>query len=71
MLYGTFAAAEVAYFVYIYAKVDREKYQQVTSHTRSAYLAGSFLAGVLGQVLVSTEIMDIRQLNYISLAGGN
>ncbi|KAH1027329.1 hypothetical protein HUJ05_000859 [Dendroctonus ponderosae] len=41
--------------------------EQVTSHTRAALLAGRSISGILGQVLISLEIMDYRQLNYISL----
>ncbi|XP_036328965.1 thiamine transporter 1-like [Rhagoletis pomonella] len=66
VLYGTFMATEVAYYTYIYAKVDKERYQIVTGHTRSAILCGKFLGGVVAQVLVSTEVMDYRGLNYIS-----
>lgn len=60
-------AAEVAYYTYIYAKVERDKYQLVTSQTRSAILAGRFLGSVIGQVMISTAVMDYRQLNYLSL----
>ncbi|XP_055536529.1 reduced folate transporter-like isoform X3 [Wyeomyia smithii] len=60
-------AAEVAYYTYIYAKIDRDKYQQVTGNTRAAVLSGRFLASVIGQALVSTKAMDLRQLNYITL----
>ncbi|XP_053686826.1 folate-like transporter 3 [Sabethes cyaneus] len=67
VLYGTYMAAEVAYYTYIYAKIDRDKYQQVTGNTRAAVLSGRFLASVIGQALVSTEAMDLRQLNYITL----
>lgn len=62
-------ACEVAYYTYIYAKVDKDYYQQVTSHTRAAILAGRAFSGILGQVLVSFNIMDYRQLNYISFGG--
>ncbi|XP_034472796.1 thiamine transporter 1 [Drosophila innubila] len=68
MFYGTFMAAEVAYYTYIYAKVDRERYQVVTGHTRAAILAGKFLGGVLAQLLVSSDAMGFRELHYISLA---
>lgn len=68
IFYGTFMAAEVAYYTYIYAKVDRERYQVVTGHTRAAILAGKFLGGVLAQVLVSSDAMDFRELHFISLA---
>ncbi|ERL94559.1 hypothetical protein D910_11836, partial [Dendroctonus ponderosae] len=67
VFYGAFMACEVAYYTYIYAKVDKDYYQQVTSHTRAALLAGRSISGILGQVLISLEIMDYRQLNYISL----
>lgn len=67
LFYGFFMAAEVAYYTYMYAKVDKDKYQKVTGHARAAILSGKFLASVLAQVLYSFNIMDIRQLNYISL----
>lgn len=59
-------ATEVAYYTYIYAKVDKQHYLKVTSHTRAAILTGRFVASSLGQVLVSTETMDYRQLNFIT-----
>ncbi|XP_065076296.1 thiamine transporter 1-like [Ochlerotatus camptorhynchus] len=67
VLYGMYMAAEVAYYTYIYAKISRDKYQQVTGNTRAAILSGRFLASVLGQALVSTGAMDLRELNYITL----
>ncbi|XP_055602734.1 thiamine transporter 1-like isoform X2 [Uranotaenia lowii] len=66
-LYGTYMATEVAYYTYIYAKINRDKYQQVTGNTRAAILSGRFLASVIGQALVSTQAMDLRQLNYITV----
>lgn len=67
--YGTYMASEVAYYTYMYAKVDRSKYQRVTGHARSAILSGRFLSAVLGQVLITTQLFDLRQLNYISFGG--
>ncbi|XP_066143387.1 thiamine transporter 1-like [Euwallacea fornicatus] len=64
--YGAFAACEVAYFTYIYAKVDKEYYPQVTSYTRAAILGGRAISGILGQILISVHAMDYRQLNYIT-----
>lgn len=66
--YGLFMACEVAYYTYIYAKVKRDKYQQVTGHTRSAILAGRFIGSVIAQILVSLNLMNYRDLNYLSLA---
>nr|CAD7462948.1 unnamed protein product [Timema tahoe] len=67
VLYGLFIATEVAYFTYMYAIVDREHYQQVTSHTRTAYLLGRSISGVLAQLFMSTNVMDSHQLNYLTL----
>lgn len=67
ILFGIVSSTEVAYFTYIYAKVDREHYPKVTSYTHSAFLAGKFFAGLLGQILVELEAMNYHQLNYISL----
>ncbi|KAH8412169.1 hypothetical protein KR009_000271 [Drosophila setifemur] len=68
VFFGTFTAAEVAYYTYIYAKVDKERYQIVTGHTRAAILSGKFLGGLLAQVLVSTDSMSFRNLHYITVA---
>jgi thiamine transporter 2/3 len=62
-------ASEVSYYTYMYAKVSRDKYQKVTGHARSAILSGRFLASVIAQVLISFDIMDFRDLNYLSLGG--
>lgn len=51
---------------YMYAKVDKNKYQQVTAHTRSAILVGKFLSALLAQLLYSYNVMNVRELNYIS-----
>ncbi|SPP82099.1 thiamine transporter 1 [Drosophila guanche] len=67
LFYGFFTAAEVAYYTYIYAKVDKERYQIVTGHTRAAILSGKFLGGLVAQVLVSTDTMNYGELYYISL----
>lgn len=64
--YGTYIAAEVAYYTYIYAKVDKEHYLTVTSHTRAAILCGKFLSGTMGQTLLYTKTMDLRQLHIFT-----
>ncbi|XP_067626142.1 thiamine transporter 1 isoform X2 [Eurosta solidaginis] len=66
VFYGTFMASEVAYYTYIYAKVDKERYQIVTGHTRSAILCGRFLAGVLAQIFVSSDTVNYKGLHYFS-----
>ena len=66
-MFGVCTATEVAYYTYIYAKVSADKYKQVSSYTRSAYLFGRFACGILSQILISYHILDYGQLNYISL----
>ncbi|KAI8129812.1 Folate transporter 1 [Lucilia cuprina] len=66
--YGTYMAAEVAYYTYIYAKVDKKHYPKVTSHTRAAMFAGKLVASISSQLLLTFNVMDYRDLNYITLA---
>ncbi|XP_023218399.1 thiamine transporter 1-like [Centruroides sculpturatus] len=66
-VYGIGTASEIAYYTYIYSMVSGETYQKVTSYTRAAFLVGRFFTGVSSQILISTSLMNYRQLNYISL----
>ncbi|KAJ8982528.1 hypothetical protein NQ317_018569 [Molorchus minor] len=68
VFYGTFYGAEVAYYTYIYAKVDKDYFQQVSSHTRAAILAGRAISGILAQLLISLSLMNYRDLNYITFS---
>ncbi|KAF6203517.1 hypothetical protein GE061_001848 [Apolygus lucorum] len=54
VLYGLFSVCEVAYYTYIYAKVDKSHYQEVTGYTRAAYLVGRAVSGLISQTLVSS-----------------
>ncbi|XP_058811529.1 folate transporter 1-like [Topomyia yanbarensis] len=67
VFYGTYMAAEIAYWTYIYAKVDRKHYQKVTSHIRSATQAGRFLAATTSQTVIYYGVTDYLGLNYIAL----
>lgn len=64
--FGLFMACEVAYYTYIYAKVEKSKYQLVTGHTRSAILVGRFLGAALAQFLISFKLADYKDLVYLS-----
>lgn len=66
--YGTYMATEVAYYTYMYAKVDKANYIKVTSYTRVAMLIGKLIASISGQALIYFSLMDYRDLNYITLA---
>ncbi|XP_030374802.1 folate transporter 1-like isoform X3 [Scaptodrosophila lebanonensis] len=68
VFYGFYQAAEVAYYSYIYAKVDKKYYPIVTSHTRAAMFAGKLVAGLSAQALIMWKLMNYRGLVYISMA---
>lgn len=69
VFYGTMGSTEVAYYTYIYAKVDPQYFQQVTSYMRGSVLSGRFLSSVVSQVFLIEHIMDVSQLNYLTLVG--
>lgn len=71
VFYGVYLATEVSYYTYIYAKVERDRYETVTAHTRSAVFIGRFIGGVSGQILVFTHLMNYKQLNYLTLGSKN
>ncbi|XP_014475852.1 PREDICTED: thiamine transporter 1-like [Dinoponera quadriceps] len=68
LFYGLFLSAEVAYYTYIYAKVDKKHYQEVTGHTKAASLFGRSMSGVVAQLTASFDLLDYHQLNYITIA---
>ncbi|XP_073972041.1 folate transporter 1-like isoform X2 [Rhodnius prolixus] len=68
VLYGLFMSCEVAYYTYIYAKVDKVHYQEVSGHTRAAYLVGRAVSGVVSQILVLTNF-SYYILNFFTLGG--
>ncbi len=65
--YGVATATEIAYFSYIYMAVSDVHYKKVTSYVRAVRLFGQSMAGLLGQLLVSLDLLDYLALNYISL----
>lgn len=67
--YGLFFSTEVAYYTYIYAKVDRKHYQEVTGHTKAATLFGRSMSGIVAQLTASFNLLDYHQLNYLTLSG--
>ncbi|OXA38671.1 Folate-like transporter 2 [Folsomia candida] len=62
------AATEVAYFTYMYSITDRSDYKRVTAYCHSAVSLGQFLSGLSNQLLLTSyKILDLPQLNYLSL----
>lgn len=68
IFYSLYATCEVAYFAYIYAKVSKEYFLSVSSHTRAALLIGRFTSGLSSQLLFHFELLDIHSLNYLTLS---
>lgn len=68
VFYALYMNCEVAYYAYIYAKVSKDHFKAVSSHTRAALLAGRFTSGILSQVLRYLQLMDIHTLNYLTLS---
>ena len=64
--YGLAGATEIAYYSYIYAMVDVQHFQKVSSYTRAVTLFGRGVSGILGQILFSTNTANYLDLNYIS-----
>lgn len=62
-------ASEIAYSTYMYASCQKNAYQKVTSYTRIALQAGRLLSSSLSQLLISCNILNFHELNYLSLAG--
>ncbi|EDW84163.2 uncharacterized protein Dwil_GK13289 [Drosophila willistoni] len=68
VFYGFYQAAEVAYYTYIYAKVDKQYYPRVTSHTRAAMFVGKLVASSLAQLMIGMEWMNFKELLYITVS---
>lgn len=61
-------ASEVAYYTYIYAKVDREKFQIVTGYAKSSVLFGKFFGAFVAQILMYFKLGTSQTLVEISVA---
>ena len=48
-------------------QASSDEYRKVSSMTRSALLLGRFTSGLLSQLLSSLDVLDYRQLNFVSL----
>jgi len=69
VFYGTMTACKVAYFTYVYSKVDKEYYKTVSSHMKMACLLGRLFSALLAQTLIDNKILTVYYLNHLTLAG--
>ncbi|KAG7479063.1 thiamine transporter 1-like [Solea senegalensis] len=65
--YGAVTASEVAYFSYIYSVVDQKRYRKATSFCRSVQLLGYTVGSVLGQLLVSFNLLSYDNILVLTL----
>lgn len=66
--YGTMTACEVAYYTYVYSKVDKKYYKIVSSHMKIACLIGRLISALLAQTLIDKHVLTVAHLNYLTLA---
>jgi len=66
---GLFLSTKLAYFTYIYAKVDKQHYQEVASHVTAANLFSLCTSSIVAQLMISFELLTYHQLNYLTLSG--
>ncbi|XP_014210232.1 thiamine transporter 2-like [Copidosoma floridanum] len=67
IIFAIMLSTEVAYYTYIYTKVDKIRYEMVTGFTRCAFLFGRFMAGVVAQLTTSYNLLDYEQLHYLTI----
>ncbi|XP_063350196.1 thiamine transporter 2 [Pelmatolapia mariae] len=65
--YGVVTASDVAYFSYIYSVIDLKRYRKATSYSRSVQLLGYTVGSVLGQLLVSFDLMSYNNILVFTL----
>ena len=64
--YGVASAAEVAFFAYIYLAVPDVRFKIATSVLRAVRLLGQSGSSAVAQIVTSTGVVSLLQLNYIS-----
>ncbi|CAD5205861.1 unnamed protein product [Bursaphelenchus okinawaensis] len=65
--FGLATSAEIAYYSYLYAVVDKRNFKKVTAYIRSAVMLGKFFGYTVAQTIVSLEIGSYLLLNQITL----
>lgn len=65
--YGVVTSCDVAYFTYLYSVVELKHYLKATSYCRTAQLLGYTVGSVLGQILVSFELMSYNNILVFTL----
>lgn len=69
VFYGTMIACEVAYYTYVYSKVDKKHYKVVSGHMKIACLLGRLVSSLFAQLMIDNKILTVAHLNYLTLIG--
>lgn len=69
VFYGTMIACEVAYYTYVYSKVDKKHYKVVSGHMKIACLLGRLVSALFAQLMIDNKILTVAHLNYLTLIG--
>uniref|UniRef100_A0AC34FLQ2 Reduced folate carrier n=1 Tax=Panagrolaimus sp. ES5 TaxID=591445 RepID=A0AC34FLQ2_9BILA len=64
--YGIASASEVAFFSYIYAKLEKDQYRKLTSWTRAGTMGGRTCGYLLSQLIILGGLGTYRTLNEIA-----
>lgn len=64
--YGVASASEVAFFSYIYARLEKDQYRRLTSWTRAGTMAGRTSGYLFAQAFIGLGLGTVRQLNVIA-----
>ncbi|TMS35503.1 hypothetical protein L596_002894 [Steinernema carpocapsae] len=67
IFYGIASASEVAFFSYIYAKLEKDQYQKLTSWTRAATMGGRTFGYLTSQFIILTHLGNYLTLNQAAL----
>uniref|UniRef100_A0A1I8AUV5 Thiamine transporter 2 n=1 Tax=Steinernema glaseri TaxID=37863 RepID=A0A1I8AUV5_9BILA len=68
IFYGVASASEVAFFSYIYAILEKDQYQRLTSWTRAATMGGRTFGYVTSQIIILSQLGNYLTLNQLALA---
>jgi thiamine transporter 2/3 len=66
VFYGIASASEIAFFSYIYARLEKDQYQKLTSWTRAGTMAGRTFGYLFSQFLILSHLGTYRTLNVIA-----
>uniref|UniRef100_A0A914PFU6 Uncharacterized protein n=1 Tax=Panagrolaimus davidi TaxID=227884 RepID=A0A914PFU6_9BILA len=67
-MYGIASASEIAFFSYIYGKLEKNQYQRLTSWTRAGTMAGRTGGYVVAQILILTGTGTYVFLNQVAFS---